>query len=151
MTTIAYKDGILAGDSQMTRGDEKCIGVQKVFKTAHFLVGFAGSFSNVMPVYRWLTEYERHVTDPAQMYLEWHTVPEYGDGYSLLLVDRAGGIWTAGKNNPPVYVPGGFDATGSGSEFALGAMAAGASAPEAVAIAAKYDIYTGGLVNHVQF
>ena len=40
-----------------------------------------------------------------------------------------------------------FFAVGSGSEFALGAMEFGASAREAVAIAAKYDIFTGGVIH----
>lgn len=39
-----------------------------------------------------------------------------------------------------------FYAWGSGESIALGAMAAGANAVEAVNLAAKFDIYTGGKV-----
>ncbi|MCK9600315.1 MAG: hypothetical protein M0R06_14820 [Sphaerochaeta sp.] len=38
----------------------------------------------------------------------------------------------------------GLYAVGSGSEFAIGALAHGSSPEEAVAIAARYDSYTGG-------
>ena len=43
---------------------------------------------------------------------------------------------------PPVAV-------GSGCEFAIGAMAAGASSADAVRIAAKFDINTGGPVQEI--
>lgn len=41
-------------------------------------------------------------------------------------------------------------AWGSGAAFALGAMAAGKTASEAVSIAAKYDIYTGGDISRIK-
>lgn len=40
-------------------------------------------------------------------------------------------------------------AIGSGSNFAMGAMAAGANAIEAVSIACKYDCYSGGQVTYI--
>ena len=54
------------------------------------------------------------------------------------LVDRMGTITT---------VTGSIMAIGCGQDFALGAMAAGKSAAQAVEIAGKFDIYTRGLLN----
>ncbi|ODT84837.1 hypothetical protein [Phenylobacterium sp. SCN 70-31] len=42
-----------------------------------------------------------------------------------------------------------YYAIGSGSEFALGAMAMGASAEEAVRAAIKHDCYSGGEINTI--
>lgn len=152
MTTITYKDGILAGDSQMSRGDEKCMGILKVGKTENFLLGFSGSFSNAPALYSWFLENENiGVENPVNLCQVWENVPNFGSGFSLMIVNRAGLIWTASHEGPPVFIPSKYDAAGSGSEFAIGAMAAGASAPEAVRIAAKYDVYTGGPVSHVKF
>ena len=39
-----------------------------------------------------------------------------------------------------------FMAAGSGNEIALGAMAMGATAEQAVEIAARFDVYTGGKI-----
>lgn len=152
MTTIAYKDGILAGDTMMTRGDEKSIGVQKVFKSKHFLIGFAGGYSSIVPLLHWVDNYEMSGQDsPNNMHRTWDAVTHLGSDYHVLFVTRAGVLWTGTESSPPVCLPNKFDASGSGSEFATGAMAAGASAVEAVRIASKYDIYTGGPVIKVSF
>lgn len=42
-------------------------------------------------------------------------------------------------------------AVGSGDKLALGAMAAGADAKEAVAIASRYDLYTNSSLQVVEF
>jgi len=62
-----------------------------------------------------------------------------------MLVLRQGSIWQASSELPGLLQEGGFPfAIGSGSEFALGAMHAGATPLEAIRIASKLDIYTGG-------
>ena len=43
-----------------------------------------------------------------------------------------------------------FTALGSGFEIALGAMAFGASARQAVELAAQFDVYTGGKITEIQ-
>jgi ATP-dependent protease HslVU (ClpYQ) peptidase subunit len=134
----------------MSRGDEKCIGVQKVFRTEHFLVGFSGSFANILPAYQWLKAYEIDSQSPERMHEDWDTFPNFGDGSSIILVTRDLRIWSGGLC-PPICIPASFDATGSGSDFAMGAMAVGASAPEAVRVAARFDVYTGGPVIRVSF
>lgn len=64
--------------------------------------------------------------------------------FTLLMITREGTIFTqTEKSLTPVQVsvP---HAVGSGSDIAIGAMRAGASAHRAVQIAAELDVYTGG-------
>lgn len=130
MTTIAYKDGILAGDTLST-----CNGLRddygtKIWRVGRVLVGAAGSRGECLRFREWvagglvgsppLTETNGIVVSPASVVC-WSEK----------------GCW-------PVSAP--FYAIGTGYELALGAMAHGASADEAVRIAAQFDTRTGGEV-----
>lgn len=53
-------------------------------------------------------------------------------------------LWDYNGGCEPVILP--FFAIGAGSEFAMGAMSAGASAREAVAIAIKWSEHCGGKI-----
>ena len=65
-------------------------------------------------------------------------------GAWLLVVTPKGRVYYAEEQWPPFPVDSKFGATGSGSQLAVGAMEAGATALEAVKIAAKHDGATSG-------
>lgn len=70
-----------------------------------------------------------------------------------LVVLRPDGTITTYTNNIP-HGSAAYDlpfATGSGGELALGAMLAGASAVEAVEVACRADIYSGGKATKVEY
>jgi 20S proteasome alpha/beta subunit len=135
MTTIAYKDGVIAYDSRQTRGgaivsDEapKC---QVVDGVSFFLSGavcdekalIAAYFGTPSPV---PVECSGYVVDDGKLMIVGH--------------DDKTGIWRQDLD------PANPDAIGSGSAYALAAMDMGASAEDAVRAAMKRDIYTGGKV-----
>jgi ATP-dependent protease HslVU (ClpYQ) peptidase subunit len=69
------------------------------------------------------------------------------DNGMLMVVTPAGKIQFYEKSYLPVEYENDFAAMGSGRDWALGAMACGKSAIEAVDIACQFDIYSGNGVN----
>ncbi|MEC4239138.1 proteasome subunit beta [Pseudomonas sp. DSV-1] len=138
MTTIAYKDGVIAYDSRQTRNDRivsdnasKC---QVVSGVSFFLSGavcdekalIAAYFGTPSPV---PVECSGYVVDDGNLMMVGH--------------DDKTGIW---KQELELSNP---DAIGSGASYALAAMDMGASAEGAVRAAMKRDIYTGGTIRPV--
>lgn len=148
MTTVAYKNGVMAADTMMSRGNEFAMGAVKIFKTGRFLVGVSGAYANMEAFRNFLTEHEDEVRDAGDLCRYWDDAPDYG-GFCALLVDAQGRIWTA-VDAPPVLVPASFDAIGSGGPYAMGAMQVGASAQDAVRAARKLDVHTGGNITIVR-
>lgn len=138
MTTIAYKDGVIAYDGRQTRNDrivsdtaQKC---QVVDGVSFFLSGAVCDEKALIAAY---------FGTPS-------AVPVECSGYAvdcgrLLMVghDDKTGIW---KQDLDLASP---DAIGSGCAYAIAAMDMGASAEDAVRAAMKRDIYTGGIVRTV--
>lgn len=143
MTTIAFRDGIMAADTQETDGNDSQHRCKKLFrctdpKGKRVILGTAGgSFSGMIYVDHFRTGKPRPTTieyiyeDEDFHILIW-------DGKKLFEVNW---LWR------PIQVPRPkFFAIGSGAPAALGAMHMGATAKEAVAVAKKIDIYTGGAI-----
>ncbi|SFV12700.1 proteasome subunit beta [Pseudomonas sp. OV546] len=138
MTTIAYKDGVIAYDSQVTRGDiitddayEKCI-EQKGVK--FFCAGPVSDHQRLVDVY-FGAKPEGNIDASALV----------ADGESLMhvAVDETTGLWKTPILHARIY------AIGSGSPFAFAAMDMGASAYQAIEMAAKRDTNTGGTIRTV--
>lgn len=139
MTTIAYKDGVIAYDSRVTRSGtivsdnaHKC---QVVDGVSFFLSGAVCDEKALIAAY---------FGTPSAVAVECSGYAV--DGGKLLMVghDDKTGIWRQelDQANP--------DAIGSGSPYALAAMDMGASAEDAVRAAMKRDIYTGGKVRVIR-
>ncbi len=135
MTTIAYKDGVIAYDSRQTRGGAivsddapKC---QVVDGVSFFLAGAVCDEKALIAAYF-------GTPSAAPVECSGYAV----DGGKLLMVgyDDKTGIWKQELD------PANPDAIGSGSAYALAAMDMGASAEGAVRAAMKRDIYTGGKI-----
>lgn len=154
MTTIAYKDSIMAAEGRMSLGD--CIIKEdtiKVYSVNGHLCGVCGRARAISTFVGWLqrmTDYHivsREVGDLVDL------VPpqlEDDDGYSAMVVCPDGQVLMYEGNTPidmGVNVP---MSIGSGSVYALAAMDAGASAEEAVKIAMKRDVFSGGTITTVQ-
>ncbi|AZP72787.1 proteasome subunit beta [Pseudomonas poae] len=135
MTTIAYKDGVIAYDSQVTRGDvityddyEKCT-EQKGVK--FFCSGTVADHQRLIDAY-FGAKPEGNI-DAVALVLN-------NGQLSLVAVDDTTGIWAS-----PVALDRPY-AIGSGTAFAFAAMDMGASAYKAVEIAARRDTNTGGAI-----
>ena len=132
MTTICYRDGVLAADSLVTLGSTKVHGsYQKIRRIGEYLVGTAGAVADCQAFVVWLKACDS--TQP----------PPKGE-YGALVVGPQGRVREI-ENGSVLPCPRGakFFALGSGGPYALAAMYAGATATEAVKIAAKIDTSTG--------
>ncbi|WP_122863859.1 proteasome subunit beta [Pseudomonas viridiflava] len=135
MTTIAYKDGVIAYDSRQTRGgaivSDDCLKCEIVNGVSFFLSGCVCDEQALIAAY-----FGTPSKDPVEC--SGFVV----DNGKLMMVghDDKTGIWKQPLD------PANADAIGSGSAYALAAMDMGASADEAVRAAMKRDIYTGGTV-----
>lgn len=136
MTTIAYKDGVIAYDGRQIRNDRivsdsapKC---QVVGGVSFLLAGAVCDEKALIAAY---------FGTPSLVPVECSGYVV--DGGKLLLIghDDKTGIW---KQELDLSNP---DAIGSGSAYAIAAMDMGASAEDAVRAAMRRDIYTGGKVS----
>lgn len=147
MTTIACRDGVLAGDSRVTDGGEEGPSVHsntvKVFRIKSgphkgHIVGITGTFSAGLMFVRW---YEDSGAEPPP-----EADSEDSDNEFEALILRPDGVFMADNNCELMRVVDPFVATGSGGAAATAAMHCGKSAVEAIEIAALCDLRTGGPV-----
>ncbi len=139
MTTIAFDGKTFASDKRQCVGNTPTI-VTKIWPTPKNkrwkAIGAAGNAYLVNPV----VDYIRGVSkkEPDQF-------DEVGN---ILLIDKKNKLWIMNGRQTPVEAPIPF-AIGSGGDYAIGAMAAGKTAAEAVAIAATLDVNTGGGIDEI--
>ena len=154
MTTIAYRDGIMAAEGKMTLGDMVIkLDTEKVFWVNNHLVGVCGRACAINTFVTWLqkmTDY--HIVNQEVGELVDLVPPalEDDEGYSALVVTPSRQVLMYDGNTP---IDMGSDvpmSVGSGSCFALAAMKAGNSAEEAVKVACELDVYSGGEITVVQ-
>lgn len=135
MTTIAWDGRTLAADTQVSRHGNDVARTVKIHKFGRLLVGACGT------------------TSLNQRFIGWLAAGMHGDPPALAIGDSRGCViaimpdgaiveWNG--DHPPDVVRARFAAWGSGSDVALGAMAFGASAEQAVLAASTLDHATGG-------
>lgn len=146
-----------AFDSQATGGDKFWLSRPKVVRKGEFTFGLAGSVGlmnaltyNDFPVWhediapeKWLTTkfvpFLKELDDDTQSP---HT-QEGEDTGSTVLLELSGRVFEIDSDYQWYQNVDGQYAIGSGGHFALGALSMGATALEAVGVAAKRDPYTG--------
>lgn len=141
MTCVAYRAGIMAADTMAEivglDVDAKLTNVKKIFRYRGHLIGSSGkAYPGDDIIREWFFEDEGEVQRPRLS----------GFQFTLLVVCPVGRItlWTHEGNGVDVNGP--FFAIGSGDEIAIGAMAVGATAREAVKAAIQWSPGCGGKV-----
>jgi len=134
LSTIAYKDGVMAADTLITGNDMRCGSVTKIAKGKQGIGGSAGSIDDNKKFRDWIERGGEH--------------PKY-DGIDGLYVTHSGKMHYLGSTGEMVPFTGKFSAVGSGEKYAMAAMEMGATAKQAVEIAKKFDCHTGGRVQEV--
>lgn len=140
MTTIAFsrKHHQVAADRQVTgAGDYRVGHATKIFKVGRIIVGGTGTYPLVLKFTSWV----RNGCKGEAPWMAFGTGNDsanatgiiFSPGHPVLSFTDCG--MQAQQSD--------FGAFGSGRDFALGALAMGASPKEAVRIAARLDIYTG--------
>lgn len=136
MTTIAYRDDVLAADTQITCGSQIDGWATKIYRLGSVLYGATGSSGLTEAFKSWLC---RGMVGEAPALKDGEST---ANGYIFpggnRVVWRYENVWCS--HEAP------FFAYGSGGEIALGAMLAGATAEQAVRAAAERDTNTGGAI-----
>ena len=130
MTTLAYKDGILVTDSFVSAGEIFAGRVEKARIVDGHIVAFVGNL-----------EHAAHMLNCLENGKE---AREKEREASLMRVNKDGKVEFKDTMHLDWFeISAPFHAAGSGRDLALGAMAHGASAYEAVEIACAYDANSG--------
>lgn len=148
MTTIAYRDGVLAADSQFTaggvhRGEARKVSYYDDYvygKRVRTLIGLSGSAALCQAVMEWFKSGMPPESKPKAEEDQTLTALTVREGFNPVIWDKHLGQQTLKTE---------FVALGAGNEIAFGAMGAGASAEEAVKIACRYCIYSSEPVHTV--
>lgn len=136
MTTIAYRDGILAADTQMAADDLRCGEASKIMRQGRLLIGFCGKLSNFEAFRSWLV---------GGMEGRFRS-----EGGNVFILPPSGPAIVWGDGDYPWRETSDFWALGSGERIAIGAMDAGATAEDAVRAAIRWDTSSGGEVLTLQ-
>lgn len=141
MTIICYRDGVMACDSAFWAGGSTIVGHgQKIFRLPQGgLIGCSGDSG----MFEWFPEW---INRGAPL-TERETPSD--SGFGAVLVKPDGTIVWYNARCLPMTIRADFYACGAAETFATGALAAGATAEEAVRLAIKYTDGAGGEV-HVE-
>ena len=149
MSTVVFKDGVMACDSLMGLNDMTMNGIIKAGRTKRHLFGYAGRASQMAPLFDWIMSCEglKDLPSPEFYYRKNDELNTLGDMGTCMLVNKSGTIWEVTTEGHTIPIPRAFHAIGNGYEYAFGAMAMGASAVEAIEVAIQYDAFTGGEIH----
>lgn len=138
MTTITWDGESISSDSQATKGNFQKLNIgSKISRLKNGnVVGFCGSALLLKEAFRWL-DTDRS-TRPASLFND-----DEESHWEVIEIDRNKNI-THHYSGGSIVFPNQNFAIGSGSSYALGAMAAGANGIEAIEIASKLDAGSGG-------
>ena len=141
MTTIVYKDGILAGDTQVNEGYTLAGYDRKIFENNKIAYGMAGSVSACEEFMKFIEgkEFDKNLFQKEQ-----HS------NFSAIVVDKSTKEFSYYDNeliaDKSKYK---FIAIGTGKDFAKGAVLMGADAVKAVECASVLDHLTGGEIQKI--
>lgn len=138
MTTIAFRNGVIAADSRISYSTIHNGERDKLARCGEYLVALAGPTWLRHPLEAWAAEGARPDQVPEVLH-------DNADQFNALLVNRHGQVFQF-DHGYLVPIEADYVAAGSGMLLALGAMAHGASAEQAVAAASLHDKNTGGSI-----
>lgn len=138
MTTIAFKDGIVAADSGCCVGGTRAGTVNKLSQNkAGDIAAASGSAAYLFAFLKWFQAHEKGSPPEAR---------SSTDTFDRGVIFRKSGVIEVFEDFGKHTLQSEFYATGSGRPEAMGAMAAGATAAQAIEIASRLDVYTFGPV-----
>ena len=140
MTTIVYKDGILAADTLVTYQGMRFGKVSKIFTLANYFIGAAGSIAAIV-------EFKKFIQD---MDFDKDIFTKKDHESDFIVIDRDTdevSFYTQDLILEPIKAQ--YYSIGSGSHFAYGALAMGATAKEACEAASKFDYLTNNIIQTI--
>lgn len=134
MSIVAWDGNTIAADRQGTINETRAT-LKKLVKVGDVVIGWVGTQTNGLIMMRWflagadLTKFPEISNDP--------------DTCSRLVIASKKGLISFEGSSESMNFLDKKQAFGSGMDLALGAMAMGADAIQAVKVACKYDIHCG--------
>ena len=156
MTVIAWKDGVLASDGVVNYNGVRIGEVSKIikplnkYKGSEYLLALSGDLNAVNNFATWILNDNRGALPTILSAMDGRSA-EVGFDCIIVAKDYPGVCFWYDIYCVEQRIKSEIAAIGGGSEFAIGAMAAGASAEEAVKIACEHNIYCGGEIQTLQF
>jgi ATP-dependent protease HslVU (ClpYQ) peptidase subunit len=142
MTTVAFDGSSMSCDTMMTDGCTKVYITTKIIKSREFVLGWAGNVGVARRVLAGVA-----ALDLSELLMAGIKGQEdLEERMSILLVCRETKQAFMMVGNNFISVNGYVHAIGSGANVAIGAMLCGATSKEAVKMAAKVDLNTGGKI-----
>lgn len=144
MSIVAYRNGIIACDTAMTSSSGLFIGHKtKINRIDNWLLGATGDLAAIDILLR-ADLLIRELKDIDSHYTAFRICADTPNEVTMFTPDAKGiGATITLENN--------YFAIGHGSYLAMGAMAQGATAQEAVDIAIKHSVYCGGEMHSLSF
>lgn len=147
MTALAYKDGIMAADTQVKAGNQLTGHTSKLIKTAYgSLVGAAGLLDLAQLAMRMARDNTLDIWLDGTMLRPLELYTKADDDIELIVVKPDGVVVHIDGRGLPIIYDAPWHAEGSACRFLMGAMAAGADAQTAVELACEWDVTCGGEV-----
>lgn len=140
MTTIAWDGKTLAADTRGLNGNLPRK-VRKLYDCGAYVFGGVGILSDVIECAAWL---RKGAPDDARQ-----TFDDADIQGLAVKVDTGEAFYIAGKRPVFQLIEEKFASCGSGRDFALAAMALGKTSREAVELAMRFDVATGGEVEEI--
>ena len=134
MSVIAWDGKSIVADKMMTEGDFHSVAT-KLYKLDHgVIVGFAGDLAQGLMLMDWYTGGQKKDDFPKF---------QATDEWTRLIVVKEKRLFIYDKLPVPIPIRDEYHAFGCGRDYAIGAMAMGATAREAVEITCKHSVYCG--------
>ena len=135
MSVVAWDGKTLAADRQGTLGDGSKCRLTKLWKVGEdVFCAVTGPHEQALLLLKWFKDGENPATFP-------HTQGE--EDWARLIVLEHGKVFEIERHPIRQEVEDRFEAWGAGRELAIGAMAMGATAEEAVMVACEHNCYCG--------
>lgn len=152
MTTVAVRGNVMASDAQITMGDMIInTTTQKIFPVGGCLVGISGGLCSAMEFIEWFgAKMEAQLAQEDYPYVTVMPPEDLLDpAFHCIVLYPDGSIFEFFSCKDVIEHKEGYYAVGSGMPYALSVMDNGGSAEEAIRVAIKRDVSSGGEVNVV--
>lgn len=141
MTTIVYRDGVMAADTRAYSGNKPPIGRKsKILQHNRELIGVSTRGVGVGPVV--IDWYIAGMPGGPEALRAQLSLFDTAQGFQLLAARPGGEAIYMYDTALPVTVRAPYYAIGSGEEYALGALEMGATALEACLVACRLDVWS---------
>lgn len=149
MTTIAYRDGILAADTQLTISNIKVFCSKIFVLRPGFILACAGSTDLEWKAMHFFKEPNWRQLDFPSMIPEGEEPSDKEEAKNIQIIAIENGIpFFCHENFIPIPIEHPFYAIGSGHELAMLGMHLGLTAPQAVITASELDVNTNDVVDY---